>query len=618
MSAVLTRSATADASSLDQEARTIDVVFATETPVRRSGWGEPYNEVLVISRSAIRADRLNAGLSVLDSHRAGSMANRVGSVIAGSFRIEGGQAIATIRLSRKAAAEELLADLVDGHTLPVSVGYRIHKRTKTEARGDRIAEVRATEWEPLEISIVPVPADANASTRKEHEMPDDKTIETGERQSGTKTKRAAAAERSRIAEIDSLARRFKIDDQEFIDEFKTDGRSVQEFREAIIERRVLEEEASPTYTQVETRGLSDHDDGLAARVDGLIARVTGSAPPEHARQFAQQSLMDHAKGLLEARGVNTSWLTKNEIVERAAYHTASDFPILLTQASNRIFKEAYTLAQSPIRQMLSRQTTLSDFRPKQGVRVTDIGLLKKVNEHGEVSATTRTEVQGEVYGLATYARMFNLTRQAIINDDLGALSDFARTAGRMAAETENEILWSILAENAFAGPTMAEDGTAMFHADHANTGLAVYLEVDSLSGARKMMRTQRALANAGEHRPFLSVIPKYLVVGPELETQAERILSQISATTPENVNPLAGKLQLLVEPRIEDHAWYVFADPASMPVLEHAYLAGQSEPQIATKEGFDVLGVSFRVLLDFGAGAVDHRGAYRNPGAAPN
>jgi hypothetical protein len=114
-------------------------------------------------------------------------------------------------------------------------------------------------------------------------------------------------------------------------------------------------------------------------------------------------------------------------------------------------------------------------------------------------------VKGEVYALDTLARKFSMTRQMLINDDLNAFGDFNRAAGRMTAETENEILFDILAENSFAGPTMAEDSATLFHADHENLGSAVALDIEGLEGAIKRFRLQRAAANEGEHRPYLSI-----------------------------------------------------------------------------------------------------------------
>ena len=64
-----------------------------------------------------------------------------------------------------------------------------------------------------------------------------------------------------------------------------------------------------------------------------------------------------------------------------------------------------------------------------------------------------------------------------------------------------------------------------------------------------------------------------------------------------------------------DAADAIFADPATAPVLEYAYLSSAQGPQMASREGWDVLGMEFRVVLDFGAGVLDHRGAYLNPGA---
>ena len=67
------------------------------------------------------------------------------------------------------------------------------------------------------------------------------------------------------------------------------------------------------------------------------------------------------------------------------------------------------------------------------------------------------------------------------------------------------------------------------------------------------------------------------------------------------MNPFGGKLTLLIEPRITGNAWWIFGDPATAPVLEFAYLTSAPGPQIASSDGWEVLGTEMRVVLDFGA-----------------
>jgi hypothetical protein len=114
----------------------------------------------------------------------------------------------------------------------------------------------------------------------------------------------------------------------------------------------------------------------------------------------------------------------------------------------------------------------------------------------------------------------------------------------------------------------------------------------------------------------INVRPRYLLVSPALETAAEVAVATLAAVTPANVNPFSGVLQILVDPHLSGNAWYVFAEPASVPTIKYAYLSGNEGPQVSTKEGWDVLGLELRVVLDFGCGVVDHRGSYLNAGAA--
>ena len=102
---------------------------------------------------------------------------------------------------------------------------------------------------------------------------------------------------------------------------------------------------------------------------------------------------------------------------------------------------------------------------------------------------------------------------------------------------------------------------------------------------------------------------------PAKETEAEQALTAIYAATQATANPFVNRLQVLVDPRISGLTWYLFADPAVLPCLEYSYLSAAPGPQMASRPGWDVLGMEFRVHLDFGCGAIDWRGVYQNPGA---
>jgi hypothetical protein len=157
-----------------------------------------------------------------------------------------------------------------------------------------------------------------------------------------------------------------------------------------------------------------------------------------------------------------------------------------------------------------------------------------------------------------------------------------------------------------------DDTKALFHADHGNKAASgTVIDVAALSAARLAMRSQKGLDGVTP----VAVVPKWLLVSPTKETEAEAVLATLAAAEIANVNPFSGKLQLAVEPRLSGNAWRIFADPGQAPVLEYAYLSSAQGPQMASREGWDVLGMEFRVVLDFGSGAVDHRGAYLNAGA---
>jgi hypothetical protein len=136
----------------------------------------------------------------------------------------------------------------------------------------------------------------------------------------------------------------------------------------------------------------------------------------------------------------------------------------------------------------------------------------------------------------------------------------------------------------------------------------------TLAAARLALRSQKGL----DGKTPIDIAAKFLVVPAALESTAEKYLASIYPAQAANVNPFAGKLTLIVDPRLDAKSathWYVAADPVLFPSIEYAYLAGNEGVQVETRAGFEVDGVQIRARLDFGAGALDFRGVYANAGA---
>lgn len=137
--------------------------------MRRYDWwdGTEYDEVLSVDPKAIRLERLNLGAPFLDSHCSYGCDNVIGAVVPGSAKVEDGRGLARVQLSKAPGVADTVQKIREGVIRNVSVGYWIHKVEKTEADDGTIARWDVVDWEPLEISAVPIPADAASQIRSE-------------------------------------------------------------------------------------------------------------------------------------------------------------------------------------------------------------------------------------------------------------------------------------------------------------------------------------------------------------------------------------------------------------------------------------------------------------------
>ncbi|WP_136646473.1 prohead protease/major capsid protein fusion protein [Tabrizicola sp. YIM 78059] len=594
---LLTRRATLAPATADPEARTVEVIWSTGAPVRRRDMAGQYIERLSLDPQAVDLSRLE-GASVLDAHRQTAVRDVLGSVR--SAAVDGKRGTAVIQFSARPEVEPIWQDVLAGILRHVSVGYSVEDWAETTENGARV--LTAVRWTPHEISLVPTPADPGAQIRMETEMPDT-TVTPGPPEAQTRA--AINTEIRAIARIAGL-------DQSWIDGQIDANADADTARRAAFE--ALAKRSAPPIRTEQVRvemGESQDESALRARQMGeaLYARIN----PRHelsdpARRYAYSTPVDMAKELLALRGESTMSLSPASLVTRAL-HTTSDFPIILGDTVGRVLRDAYQAAPSGIRR-LGRQTSARDFRAVNKIMLGEAPLLEKLNEHGEIKAGTMAEAR-EAYKIETWARKIGITRQVLVNDDLGAFADLARRMGQAAAETEARILVTLLEAGSGNGPTMS-DGKTLFHADHGNkAGTGAVISDATLSAARLALRTQKGIEDR-----TIRVTPRNLLVPPALETVAEKWLASIAPATAADVNPFSGSLSLVVEPRLSSATrWYVTAEPGEIDGLEFGYLSGAEGPQVESRSGWDVDGVEIRVILDFGAGFIDHRGWFMNAGA---
>lgn len=159
------RSAELRASSFEEKDNTIECCWTTGATVRRVSWVDgAYDEELVVSANAVRLERLNAGAPMLNTHAQWDLSAVIGSVMPGSARIEAGKGLARVQLSRAPGDADIVQKIRDGIVRNISVGYIRHKIEKIEKNGETPLW-RVVDWEPHEISAVPIPADAGSQFR---------------------------------------------------------------------------------------------------------------------------------------------------------------------------------------------------------------------------------------------------------------------------------------------------------------------------------------------------------------------------------------------------------------------------------------------------------------------
>ena len=347
-------------------------------------------------------------------------------------------------------------------------------------------------------------------------------------------------------------------------------------------------------------------EGMTGAIHAQLAKAKDVAGP--ARDFMAMPLYEMAALSIDDRSALRSPGDRQRVLEMA-FHTTSDFPSVLENALNKRLADQYAM-QVPTYTMVADQMDFTDFRPHPISQISDFPMLQEVGESGEIKFGTLSEKKESVL-LKSYAAGLRISRQAMINDDMGAIDRAVRGTANAVAATEDQIFWAMVLTASGAGPTLLETSRAVFNTtDGTLAASASAITVPALALGRAAIRKRKRLDGSD-----LEAVASILVVGPDKQTEAEQIIAPLVPAQASNVNPFTGQMRIVTTAKITGNAWYMFAEPSILPVFMYGFLSGDAGPRVRMDEPFGMQGASWSCERDFGCGAVGYRGGYRNAGA---
>ena len=613
------------------EERTVEVVWTTGAQVRRASWSRgDYIEELSLAPSAVRLERLNKGAPLLDSHDSLGLRNVMG-VVERAW-LNGAEGRALVRFSRRDDVEPIFQDVRDGILRNISVGYKTHRVERDEAGVTPVE--RAVDWEPYELSLVSIPADAGAQVRSEEppatqpsEQERSMTLPENGVQAPEPTQEiesrglsaaapAAAAmavdveairaeERKRTASILDAARKLQVG-EELAYQLIEQGVSLDAARGALIDARAAEEARVPNLQRVEV--TQDHGEKRYDAMESALKARAGFGKWDDggAREYVGSTLLDMARECVERSGARVRGMDKMELASRAL-HSTTDFPLLMASIQRVTLKAAYEAEQQTWRP-LAEQRNLPDFREMKELEVGGQMIPEEIKEGGEYKAGTIQEQQGG-WSLTEYGKKVVIGRRLIINDNLGYITRAIQILARGVATLESNLMWGLITGNV----KTTSDGVVLFHANHNNTGTGVIGET-SISAARKAMRNQKDFTGKNP----LYVVPRYILLPTTLETAFDKFNTTIVPNASSDVNIFSGYLQKIVEPRLDASSelqFYIAGDYPGVDKLVYGYLEGEGGATIDSEIKRDPDGITTYLRHTFGCHVPQHQAFYRSTGA---
>jgi len=628
--------------SLNEEKRTVDVVFFTGIDIPRVDWWTGDQYILRFDPKGADLSLLNNGAPVLDNHSSWDGSASQKGKVEKAWK-DDGEYKATLRFSKRKSVDELWADIQDRIITKFSMGVELLELEKTseEKDGKRVTTHLAKKWRPFELSIAPIPADfgtttlaaeergqaGGASAHKENTMPastpgegariDESTALTAqsvlEDQLKNAREAARAVELARASYILEVQKTCRLPIA-FADKHIRGGSSKEVFNEAVIAEQAR---LAAQYPETSNSGrampqismLRDEADTRRTLMGVAVLGMMDTKQRAHdqSNPFIGLSIMQIAEESARLQHSLRGIPSKSEVVKLSMQNTA-DFAYVLENSARKLLQARYEYA-APTYRLWTKASTTPDFKTMSRPRLGETPQFLNVPEGAQITIGTMAESK-ETYALATYGRGVSFTRQMLINDDLGAFNDMIGAFGIQAARLENKTVYSILTTNA-----NMSDAIALFFATHYNLGIGVIANA-ALDAMFTAMGTQKGI----DATTILNLTPRFLIVPKAKEATARAAVMTIGPNVKaSDQNWFAGRLEVVPDGELDASStvmWYGAADPGLASGIEYAHLEGAEGPQFIRKDNEQgILGIQFYAYVDFAAKALDWRPLYKSSGA---
>ena len=369
----------------------------------------------------------------------------------------------------------------------------------------------------------------------------------------------------------------------------------------------------------------------------LLARAGLISDPEEARKIRAtgmvgRALLRHAQDFLQASNIDTRHLDDKGLARRVfagvGPHDSDDFTSILANVATKSALRGWTLANTTW-QMWCNTGELPDFKQ---ATIAGLGAFPDLDQiprsGGPYQHASMADVH-ETAQLATYGKLFGISREALINDDMNEFTRIPQSMGTAAARKVNTIAYAVMTTASYVGQTMTEDSVALFNAAHSNyvaSSSGAAPSVATLNTAKAAMRKQKAPLPEGDgSAAYLNIRPSYIMTVPELEGTVRALLESeydpagttASVSRRDARNIWFKQLEPIIEPLLTlATGWWLAAPKNGMiDTVTVFFLNGNQEPYIEEMDNGTSDGRTYKVRIDAVARALDFRGLYFNYGA---